>query len=266
MAAQTVFKRYEKKYLMNAGQEKEFLERIEGYMKMDKYGLHTICNIYFDTDDFDLIRTSIEKPIYKEKLRLRTYGVPMNTDVKAFVEIKKKFKGIVYKRREEMTLLEAQKYLYEGIHPRKDSQILREIDWFLKMNPVKPKVFLAYDRRAFAGLEDKDFRLTLDKNIRCRRTQLYLTEGSVGEKILDDDTTLMEIKVAGSMPMWMTKILSDLKICPVSISKYGTYYKGTPELVNAVCENHRQYYDPTAKVVDFKMLQNSKPINRTKSK
>lgn len=235
---QTVFKRYEKKYLMNSDQEREFLIRIRDYMKMDKYGLHTICNIYFDTDDYDLIRASIEKPIYKEKLRLRTYGVPDSGNAVAFVEIKKKYKGIVYKRREQMSLLEAQKYLYEGIRPQKDSQILRELDWFLKMNPVKPKVFLAYDRRAFAGLEDKDFRLTLDRNIRCRHERLYLTEGADGEQLLDDDTTLMEIKVAGSMPLWMVSILSDLKIRPASISKYGTYYVHTPDLYEAVLENH----------------------------
>ena len=152
MASQTVFKRYEKKYFLTAEQEAEFLKRIEGKMELDKYGECTICNIYFDTDDFDLVRTSIEKPMYKEKLRLRTYGVPKDAEHRAFVEIKKKFDGVVYKRRAEMTLGEAEDYLYRGIHPEADSQIIRELDWFLKSNPVKPAVYLAYDRRAFAGV------------------------------------------------------------------------------------------------------------------
>ena len=212
-------------------------------MEMDEYGEHTICNIYFDTPDYDLIRKSIEHPIYKEKLRLRSYGVPKGPDSKVFVEIKKKYDGVVYKRRIQLPLNVAEDYLYKGIHPQKDSQILREIDWFLKTNPVVPAVFLAYDRRAFAGVEDRELRLTLDKNIRCRRTQMHLAEGSDGEKILDDDLTLMEIKIPGVMPLWMANILSLLEIRPVSISKYGTFYKNNEDIYMSVIENHRKYFD-----------------------
>lgn len=258
--AQKVFKRYEKKYLLSAGQEEQLLERLKGYMALDKYGETTICNIYFDTPDFDLIRQSIEAPLYKEKLRLRSYGVPENPEHKVFVEIKKKFKGIVYKRREQLRLKEAEDYLYRGIHPEKDSQILREIDWFLKTNPVKPQVYLSYDRRAFAGIEDPELRLTIDRNIRCRRTGLNLIEGSAGETLLPDKTFLMEIKIADAMPLWMSDILSELKIYPVSISKYGRYYQTHPEVYSIPVTNHIK--PETAKIDDINELRKRKESKR----
>ena len=258
MAAQTVFKRYEKKYLLTREQEAEFLKRISGRMALDKYGECTICNIYFDTPDFDLIRNSIEKPIYKEKLRLRTYGVPTNGDHKAFVEIKKKFDGIVYKRRAEMTLKEAEDYLYNGIHPDIDTQIIRELDWFLKTNPVQPAVYLAYDRRAYAGIQEPEFRLTLDRNIRARQKQLHLADGSVGERVIPEDMTLMEIKIPGAMPFWMSRILSDMGVFPVSISKYGEYYKHNRELYMSVLNNHKKYLDTASDVVALDAVRSKK--------
>lgn len=264
MAVQTVFKRYEKKYFLTREQEEEFLKRLEGRMKLDQYGEHTICNIYFDTPDFDLIRASIEKPIYKEKLRLRSYGVPQSRDAKVFVEIKKKFDGVVYKRRIQMTLEEAEAYLYEHIHPERDSQILREIDWFLKQNPVVPAVCLAYDRRAFAGIEDPDFRLTIDRNIRARKKQLRLSDGTVGEAILPENTSLMEIKIPGVMPLWMAQILSELKIYPVSFSKYGTYYMQHSDLFMSAVNNHRRYFDTNNDVVAIATLRDKKEQKRHK--
>lgn len=258
MAVQTVFKRYEKKYFLTREQEAEFLQRIEGHMKMDKYGEHTICNIYFDTPDFDLIRASIERPIYKEKLRLRSYGVPEDGSSKVFVEIKKKFDGVVYKRREQMTLQQAEAYLYEGIRPDIDSQIMNELDWFLKVNNVRPAVYLAYDRRAFAEIGNSDFRLTLDRNIRCRRKQLNLADGAVGEAILPENITLMEIKIPGVMPLWMAQILSDLHVFPVSFSKYGTYYSTHPEVFMTAVNNHRQFFDVENTVVDINTLRNKR--------
>lgn len=260
--AQTVFKRYEKKYLMTKAQEEEFLKRIEGYMALDQYGETTICNIYFDTPDFDLIRYSIERPFYKEKLRLRSYGVPKSERSPVFIEIKKKYDGVVYKRRAMLTLAEAEDYLYRGKKPDDDSQILREIDWFLKTNDVKPMVYLAYDRRAYAGFEDPEFRMTLDRNIRCRRTKLNLSEGTAGEKILDDDLTLLEIKVAGAMPLWMVKILSELKIYNVTISKYGTYYQTHKEAYMAVVENHSAGANENGEVVSINRLRKDKLLEQ----
>lgn len=231
MAVQQVFKRYEKKYMLTAEQEKRFLEAVKDRMIMDQYGEHTICNIYFDDDIFSLTRRSIDKPYYKEKLRMRTYGVPEDGDHQAFIEIKKKFDGVVYKRRVSMKLKNAEKYLYEGIHPKKDSQIMREIDWFLKLHaPVKPKVVLTYVRRAFYEKDFPDFRMTIDRDITCRFDDLDLKHGVGGEKLLDEGISLLEIKIPGIMPLWMSKILSELKIFPASFSKIGTYYKLAPEL------------------------------------
>lgn len=242
MAVQQVFKRYEKKYLLTKEQEAAFLKEIEGKMILDKYGEHTICNIYFDTDCFDLIRVSLDHPIYKEKLRLRTYGVPENGEHQAFVEIKKKYDGVVYKRRIALPLREAEDYLYRGIRPqvkKKDEQILNELDWFLKIHPAKPKVCLTYVRRAFFGADNPDFRMTIDKDITCRSHDVSLMKGVYGDKILKPDTFLLEIKIPGIMPMWMSLILAKLKIYPVSISKYGTYYKNNPELYDAAAETAR---------------------------
>lgn len=238
MAVLQVFKRYEKKYILTREQERAFLKKIEDKMQLDKYGRHTICNIYFDTPDFDLVRTSIEKPLYKEKLRLRSYGVPQDENSTVFVELKKKYCGVVYKRRVPLTLGEAEDYLYRGHRPEKQDQILDELDWFLKMNKVEPGVYLAYDRRAFFGLDNPDFRLTLDTNIRARRSGLQLSEGSRGEYVLDEDLVLMEIKIPGAMPIWMSRILSELSIFPVSFSKYGTYYKHNRDIAYAVLQNH----------------------------
>lgn len=241
-AVQQVFKRYEKKYLLNKEQEAAFLKELEGKMVMDKYGEHTICNIYFDTEDYDLIRTSLEHPLYKEKLRMRTYGVPENGEHQAFVEIKKKYDGVVYKRRIAMPLQMAEDYLYRGVRPevrKKDEQILSELDWFLKIHPSKPQVCLTYVRRAFYGVENPDFRMTIDRDITCRNYDVSLMKGVYGDKILDPDTFLLEIKIPGVMPLWMSQILAKLKIYPVSISKYGTYYKKSPELYQSAVNNAR---------------------------
>lgn len=74
MAFQTVFKRYEVKYMLTLEQKEKILEAMLLYMELDKYGRTTIRNIYFDTDNYRLIRRSIEKPAYKEKIRIRSYS------------------------------------------------------------------------------------------------------------------------------------------------------------------------------------------------
>lgn len=219
-----VFQRVEKKYLMSNETYHLFLQQIKEYMQEDQFGLHTICNIYYDTPQDELIRASIEKPCYKEKLRLRSYGVPTN-DSKVFLEIKKKYAGIVYKRRCAMTLKEAEHYLEHGIKPKEDSQILRELDYFMKFYQPIPKLYLAYDRRAYFGKEDSNIRMTIDKNIRSRTTQLQLKKGDEGELLLEEGYHLLEIKVPDAYPMWLVHILSNLQLYPISFSKYGNIYK-----------------------------------------
>ncbi len=222
--AQTVFNRYEKKYLLPEDIYQEFRRRLEPHMKEDQYGLHTICNIYYETPDDELIRRSIEKPVYKEKLRLRSYGIP-DLDSQVFLEIKKKYKSVVNKRRAAMTLQEAYAYVEQGIHPDQDSQILREIDFFLQRYPLKRGVYLAYDRIAMYGVEDEEFRVTFDKNIRSRRTEMGLENGDAGSLLLPKGYRLMESKILGATPIWFTEILSALAIYPVSFSKYGNIYR-----------------------------------------
>ncbi len=219
-----IFQRVEKKYHLTNKQYEQLVRELTPYMKIDDYGLHTICNIYYDTEHFDLIRTSIEKPVYKEKLRLRSYGIPKEND-KVYLEIKKKWKGVVYKRRISMTLEEADRYLNHGIKPGFDNQILREIDYFISFYKPLPKVYLAYDRVAMYCINDSEIRITFDKNIRSRNAILDLSKGDFGKQLLEEGCRLMEIKVAGAYPLWLADILSGLEIYPKSFSKYGNVYK-----------------------------------------
>ncbi|MGN0696702.1 MAG: polyphosphate polymerase domain-containing protein [Oscillospiraceae bacterium] len=223
MDYQSTFRRKELKYLLTSQQYDRLRELISPYMTEDKYGLHTICSIYFDTDDDRLIRNSLEKPLYKEKLRLRSYGVPKSDDAPVFMELKKKYKGIVYKRREGLNLSAAESYIQSG-HIPTDSQIFREIEYFRSYYSAYPKVFIAYDRIAMTGIGGDSLRMTFDFNIRCRRDELSLRAGDHGHKIISDDITLLEVKIFGAMPLWLTSALSQLKLYPVSFSKYGQFF------------------------------------------
>ena len=229
--ATEVFSRYEKKYLINQQTYEQLLKHLEEYLVEDSYcmegGFYNICNIYYDTVNDELIRNSIEKPIYKEKLRLRSYGTPILTD-KVFLEIKKKYKGIVNKRRTILPLEQAYSFIEHkqiNLQPGMNKQIVDEITYFLNMYQVYPKLYLAYDRRAFFGREDKNLRVTFDKNIRTRRYDLALEAGDYGSPLIDDNLWLMEIKVNFAMPIWLTSIISKCNIFPTSFSKYGTEYK-----------------------------------------
>ena len=222
--AQTVFNRYEKKYLMPEDIYLELRERLKPYMQVDQYGLHTICNIYYDTPKYDLIRRSIEKPVYKEKLRLRSYGIP-SLDSTVFLEIKKKYNKVVNKRRIALNLKEAYDYVEKGIRPDKDCQILNELDFFLSRYPLQRGIYLAYDRIALFQKDNPDFRVTFDQNIRSRYVDMGLEKGDSGTRLLPPGYYLMESKVMGATPLWFSHILSGLNIYPVSFSKYGNFYK-----------------------------------------
>jgi hypothetical protein len=224
MKSNYTFQRIEKKYLLDQNKFNLFFQIIEPFVRMDEHGLNTICNIYYDTDNFELIRSSIEKPKYKEKLRLRSYGTAYDEDT-VFLEIKKKFDGTVYKRRIELKLREAENYMENGVRPSGESQILREIDYFINFYKPEKKLYLAYDRVAFYDRADEDLRITFDHNIRSRWNNLSLKSGDYGSSLLDEATYLMEIKAAGAMPLWLARALSELQIYPVSFSKYGSIYK-----------------------------------------
>lgn len=220
---QSCFKRYEKKYMLTPEQYRAMILGMAFHMRPDEHPRYTIGNVYFDTADYALIRTSLEKPEYKEKLRVRSYGVP-GDDGLAFVEIKKKFDGVVYKRRVTMTAREADAWLCGGRPPR-DSQISREIDWFMQFYQPVPAVYIAYDREAYAGIENSELRITFDRNLRWRDYDVDLRAGDHGNPILGDDQILMEIKIPGTAPLWLAHLLSENHIVSTSFSKYGAYYK-----------------------------------------
>jgi len=224
-----VFKRVEKKYLLSKFQYYALRKLLEDYAEVDQYGKTQILNIYYDTDDFRLIRTSIDKPVYKEKLRLRSYGVPTDRS-NAFVELKKKFQGVVYKRRIPMSYADAEQYLNSGVAGCQDwtdeeRQIFGEIDFFRQRNGgLSPKMVVAYDRIALVGKQDPELRITFDENIRWRIGDLDLRCGGEGEQLLEDGQYLMEIKITGAMPLVIAQMLSRLRIYPISYSKYGAAY------------------------------------------
>lgn len=220
----SIFKRYEKKYLISSEQYDALTQMTADLFSPDEFGRSTIMNIYFDTPSSLLIRRSIEKPVYKEKLRLRTYGRPTD-DSNAFVEIKKKFKKVVYKRRVKMKYQEAYDYLINGAPPPKATQITNEIDWFMKYyGDVRPAMVISYERLAMFSNENKALRITYDRNILWRRHDLDLRCGAYGEPLLPEGYYLMEIKIPGAMPVWLAHMLDELKIYPASFSKYGRAY------------------------------------------
>lgn len=237
-----VFERYERKYLLSPSAKDAVLQAMKGRMEIDMYGRTTIRNIYFDTDGYDLIRRSLQGPEYKEKLRIRSYRQVGDKD-DVFVELKKKYKGIVYKRRIEVPAFQAMDWLIAGGEKPDIStaseqanfrQIRDEIDYFLRRyerSGMGPKVFLSYEREAFAPVKGskEDIRITFDTNILARGKDLLLSSPAYGDPVLDQGLTIMEVKVPrdGAIPMWLARTLSENGIVKSSFSKYGKYYMET---------------------------------------
>ena len=220
-----IFERKEQKYLLTAGQRRALEKVLLRYMKEDEHGESIIRNVYFDTDTGILVRRSLEKPVYKEKLRIRSYR-KTGEDDKAFLELKKKYKGIVYKRRIEVNEREFYEYLQGKRLFPEPGQIAGEIDYFCRFyQTIKPRIYLSYERCAFFGISDDSLRITFDRNIRWRTDRLSLSEEAGGEDILADGMSLMEIKAASAMPLWLVDQLNTLKIRQTSFSKYGNAYK-----------------------------------------
>ena len=224
MAFQTVFKRYELKYMLTLEQKEKILEAMSPYMRLDKYGRTTIRNIYFDTENYRIIRQSIEKPAYKEKLRIRSYS-QATSDSTVFVELKKKYEKVVYKRRLPLCQQDAMTWVRRERACPLDTQISREIDYFIDFyGKLKPTVFLSYEREAYYDKGGGDFRVTFDDNILCRQTEVDLRANVYGTLILPEGKVLMELKCSGGIPLWMVDVLSRERIYKTSFSKYGTAY------------------------------------------
>lgn len=216
-----VFRRREQKYLLDGLQRKAIEDAMHAHLEPDKYARSAVRNIYYDTPDRRLIRRSLEKPAYKEKLRLRGYGVIRPED-EVFLEMKKKYKGVVYKRRVSLEEQQATAYMANPAARLDAGQIGCEIDYFKDFyGTLQPALYLSYDRQAWHSA-DNGLRVTLDWNI-CYRTQnLTLVSEPVGEQLLEPGQSLLEIKTATAMPLWLASLLSEYKIRQTSFSKYGT--------------------------------------------
>lgn len=225
MTYQSTFKRYEIKYLLTRQEKQAVLQAMEPYMKLDRYGRTTIRNIYYDTDTYRLIRRSLEKPAYKEKLRIRSYQTASPYD-SVFVELKKKYKSVVYKRRLTLPEIEVRNCFLNGSPLPVHSQIGNEIEYFRSYyEGLRPKVFLSYEREAFYALDGSDFRVTFDENILYRTYDFLLGSRAYGTPLLDEGKTLMEIKTIGGLPLWMSHELNRLRVFKTSFSKYGLAYQ-----------------------------------------
>ena len=219
-----VFRRRELKFLIDQSQRDALQRLLEEKMVPDQFGRSTICNLYYDTADFRLIRRSLEKPVYKEKLRLRSYG-RIEPGVDVFLELKKKYKGIVYKRRIKVSQDAAMDFMEYRAPLPKDSQIGRELTYFRDFyKDLKPRVYLSYEREAWYDPADSGFRMTLDQNIRYRTTDFDLRSTYDGVALLPPEMSLLEVKASGGIPMWLTEHLSSQKIHKQSFSKYGSAY------------------------------------------
>ena len=227
---QAVFKRKEVKYLLTEAQLAALRPALETHMEPDAFAHSSISNLYYDTPDFRMLRRSQEKPVYKEKLRLRSYGVP-DEETQVFPEIKKKAEGIVYKRRVSMPYGDAIRYLSRR-RPCEDGQIFQELNWMLiSYGSLAPRIFLSYERDSWKGREEPSLRLTLDREILWRTEALDLRRGAWGEPLLEPNQVLMEVKISNAAPLWLAEALSENGIFPVSFSKCGRAFE-------TLCKNY----------------------------
>ena len=227
--------------MLSIPQYRQLLDHIGMRLTADEHGKSTVCNIYLDTENYLLIRNSISAIAYKEKLRIRSYGTPKPSD-RVFLEIKKKYKGVVYKRRVSATLREVMEYVKTG-EKWMDSQIMRELDYAMHCyGHIRPAVVLSYEREAFYETESPSLRLTFDTNVRYRTDDLDMEHGTYGKTILSEDTVLMEVKTNGAMPLWLSHALDECGIFPTSFSKYGTAYREFSAKKESVTEKGELVY------------------------
>lgn len=238
-----VFKRTEMKYRLDRGQRRFLEATISQHMHKDEFGASKISSLYYDTPDFALIERSLDKPLYKEKLRLRVYGTlsPLSP---AFVELKKKFKGVVYKRRVMLSLRAAQAF-FEGtryeeacrvfplLQPEaqeqsflpRTTQIAREIAFAVKRyEGLAPSYLITCTRQAYAAPEGSELRITFDDKLACDRDVCDLLQPSRPSPLLLPGESIMEVKNAGPLPFWLVRALNEANARPQSFSKYGHAY------------------------------------------
>ena len=217
--AQMVFKRYEIKYQLSEEQRSRLERLMASHMEPDAYGATTVRNIYYDTPSLLLARRSAEHPYYKEKLRVRSYA-PAGVDDTVFLELKKKCDGIVYKRRASLPFVEADALLRGAREPQ--TQIERELAFSAgRYEGLAPAMFVAYDREAYYDPNDHEFRMTFDRKVRCRWDNISLGGSSTGYVLMPASQSLLEVKCAAGMPLWLVDFLSVEGIYKGRFSKYG---------------------------------------------
>ena len=225
MDYQTIFQRYELKYQMSHEQKQRLFDVLGDSLVPDRFGRSTVCNIYFDTPDRRLIRRSLEKPVYKEKLRLRSYGV-CRPGAAVFLELKKKYQDVVYKRRVNLREAEAMDCLASKEPLPDSSQISREIDYFRSFyQELSPTVVLSYQREAYCLAGDPGLRITFDEAILRRDKDFSLCSRVYGIPVLAPGQVLMEVKATGSIPFELARLFSENGIFKTSFSKYGAAYQ-----------------------------------------
>ncbi|MBR4537313.1 MAG: polyphosphate polymerase domain-containing protein [Clostridia bacterium] len=225
-----VMKRYELKYLLDGAQTDFLVKSLEGHMKLDQYGRNSIASLYYDTPNYQLIRASVEKPPFKEKIRLRSYGLATR-ESPVYLELKRKAYGIVYKRRVQSTIPLVDKFFAGSGDICAPGQINREITYFRDYyKTLVPACLIIYDREAFFE-PGGDLRLTIDHCPRYRTDHLDLTSSMDGLPLRPPGHTILEIKVQEAMPLWLTHILDEGQIYKNSFSKYGEAFR--QQLLNA---------------------------------
>ena len=219
-----VMQRFELKYILNPAQEASLKRAMAERMHPDMFGLTSIASLYYDTPDYRLVRSSMERPAFKEKMRLRSYGIATPSSP-VFLELKRKAHGIVYKRRVQSTIPLVQNFFDVGGDICAGSQINREIAYFRDYyRSLIPACLIIYDRDAYLQ-PNGDLRLTIDYNPRYRLEHLDLTNSMDGVSLLPEGHAILEVKVQQAVPLWLSKILDEGQIRKTSFSKYGEAYR-----------------------------------------
>lgn len=227
MKLKHIFERKETKYIINKATFDDFFHELMTYMNVDEYGLHTIFSLYFDTDNYTFIQHSLTKPVYKEKFRVRSYGVPTEESL-LFLEIKKKVSGIVYKRRVPIPYQDYKRWQETGDLPMdvQTTQIGKEVRWlFTQHTDLRPRVLIAYDRLSLFDKEETAFRVTFDQHIRFRQTDLHFSGETQDELVAPEVDVWMEVKALGAYPLWFVSLLAAYDIRKASFSKYAQTYE-----------------------------------------
>ncbi len=230
-----IFQRHEIKYLLDSRQRAVIEQAFRDRMIPDPHGESTVCSIYYDTPDYRLVRSSLEQPVYKEKLRMRSYGRVLPEE-RVFLELKKKYRGVVYKRRIELAEDRASAYMCGDSPLPYNCQIGCEIDYFRSFyQSLEPAVYLSCERSAWFAANDPNLRATFDRNICWRQEDLELTAAPGGEALLTPQQALFEVKTSGAIPLWLVEALDRAGARKTSFSKYGEAYKVFSKERTGVC-------------------------------